>query len=98
MKLRIDLQEGFFDDDVAVLVNGRIVLDKEKVSTSLMLGLAATAETSVDDGENNIEVSVSSRGLRKNISVQVTDTVLLGISLRGDSIQYILAEKPFEYG
>ena len=95
--LHIALEEGFSDDQVAVSVDDGEVLRREGVSTRMQLGLADSADATVEPGRH--VVTVSARGASQTIDVEVEDEVFLGISLSrsGDAIEHRLSGQPFGY-
>ena len=48
-QLRIDLQEGFIDDTVEILLNGRQVFHRAGVNTRLQIGLADSVELEISE-------------------------------------------------
>src|SRR5258706_8256545 len=62
-QLRIDLQDGFQDDDVVVKVDGEERLRQAGVTTKKVLGLAGSVTVDVPEGQRSIELSVPSRGV-----------------------------------
>ena len=95
--MRIDLQEGFTDDDVEIYVNAAKVLEKEGVTTKRMLGLASSAEIDVPDGAFVIEVKVPTKNLSKTFSVESSDIPNLGISIHNGELKIITSKKRFGY-
>jgi hypothetical protein len=66
-KMRLDLQEGFNNDDVEILVNGNAVFRTAGVTTKRMLGLALATEVEVPAGPLHIEIPVPTKKLSKII-------------------------------
>ncbi len=95
--MRIDLQEGFNNDRVEILVNGKSVLQKEGVTTKRTLGLALSSETEVPDGALDIEINIPTKNLSQTISVEGSNTPNLGISIHNGEIKIIKSEKRFGY-
>ena len=95
--MRIDLQEGFSNDTVEILVNGNVVLQKEGVTTKRMLGLALSSEIDVPDGTLDIEIKVPTKTLSKSTSVETSNTPNLGISIHNGEIKIITSETHFGY-
>ena len=96
-KMRLDLQEGFNNDTVEILVNGQTVLQKEGVTTKLMIGLAVSSEIEAPDGTLDVEIKVPTKNLSKTISVETSNTPNLGISILNGEIKIITSETRFGY-
>jgi hypothetical protein len=95
--LRIDLQDGFDNDDVRIKVNGKEVYHRGDVTTKLLLGLADTTQTKVDDGAAEVEVAVPSRGLSQTERVEARGNVYLGVSVEAGRLRLNKSETPFGY-
>jgi hypothetical protein len=96
-KMHLDLQEGFNNDDVEILVNGNAVFRTAGVTTKRMLGLALATEVDVPNGALDIEIRVPTKNLSKTISVETSNTPNLGISIDDGEIKIITSEKRFGY-
>ena len=96
-KMRLDLQEGFNNDAVEILVNGSIVLQAEGVTTKRLLGLALSSEIEVPEGTLDIEIKVPTKTLSQTISVEASTTPNLGISIHSGQIKIITSERRFGY-
>jgi len=95
--MHIDLQEGFSNDAVEILVNGNSVLQAEGATTKRTLGLALASEIEVPDGTIDIEIRVPTKNLSKTISVEGSNTPNLGISIHDGEIKIITSERRFGY-
>jgi hypothetical protein len=97
-RLRIDLQEGFADDEVEIRINGREALHKQGVTTKRMLGLATSVEIEVpEDRPVTVQVEVPTKHLSKSILLSVADSPHLGISILNGEIKLIVSRKAFGY-
>lgn len=95
--LKIDLQEGFAQDSVRIMLNGELLAEETDVTTSLLLGFATTVETEAG-GSVELEVEVTNRGLSEIVMVDVSADTYLGISLSNNQFNIIISNKPFGYG
>ena|SRR5215207_1756419 len=94
--LHIALEEGFSDDAVTVGVDGEEVRHFEAVSTRMQIGLADTADATVQAGRH--VVTVSARGASRSIDVEVEDQLFLGISMsRSGAIEHRVSRERFGY-
>jgi hypothetical protein len=96
--LRIDLQDGFQDDDVVVKIDGKERLRQAGVTTKKVLGLAGSVTVDVPDGKRSIELSVPGRGVTKQVDVDTETTTHVGLSLAGQDVTVLVRDKPFGYG
>jgi hypothetical protein len=95
--MRVDLQDGFNDDEVEIHVNGKQVMRQEGVTTRRVLGFALSFEIDVDDGPVDIEIRVPTRNLSQTTSVEPRDTANVGVSIRNEEIKIITSSKRFGY-
>ena len=96
--IRIALQEGFSNDDVAVKVAGREVLRESGVKTRMQVGLAKSLEVEVPVGSTEIAVDVPTRAASALIQVDVAANVYVGISITEDGrITHKVSKEPFRY-
>jgi len=96
--LRIDLQDGFQDDDVVVKVDGEERLRQAGMTTKKVLGLAGSVTVDVPEGKRSIELSVPGRGVTKQVDVDTQTTTHVGLSLSGKDVTVLARDKPFGYG
>lgn len=95
--LTIDLQGGFQDDTVLVLVNGAQVFRKAHIRTLLPLGVADSFTTDVASGPVSVQIHVETKNLVDTISLDVSADTYLGISVENERIDYIVSDDPFGY-
>jgi hypothetical protein len=75
----IDLQDGFQQDSVMVMLDNQLVYG-ETATTSLALSLAHRITSSVSTGSHIIKVSMPTLQLQADTSVNVQDTLVLGVN------------------
>jgi|YNPNPStandDraft_1061719.scaffolds.fasta_scaffold05806_3 hypothetical protein len=95
--LRIDLQEGFARDAVAIKLNGKPAFSKKQVSTQLLLGKADSFTTAIAPGPLRIDLEVKTRKLQETIALQAEGNMYIGVSIVGDRLIYSVADKPYGY-
>jgi hypothetical protein len=95
--LGIDLQEGFSGETVMIELDGHEIFRQEKVQTKLLLGFAETTTYQVPEGDHELMIRVGSKGIEEKIKVETEGDIFLGISLVGEKIEVIYANKPFYY-
>ena len=94
--LHIALQNGFLDDKVLIIVNGKEVYRKSNVNTRLQIGLADLCGVEIKQGIVEVEISLSLKGIYRSIMFAVEDIAYLGISIRqSDKIYYKISYDPF---
>jgi len=96
--LRIDLQDGFDNDDVCIKVNGREVYHHRDVTTKLLLGLADTIETKAEDGSAVVEITVPTRKLSRTDKVDVKGDTYVGACVQRGGLRLLVSSTPFGYG
>src|ERR1700741_1256376 len=94
--LRLDLQEGWEDDEVAVAVDGREAF-RGRVRTQLQIGLAQLVELNVENGVRLITIGVPGRGVRQELGASVAGPTYLALSLEGGSLRHQLSTEMFGY-
>ena len=88
-RLKIDLQQGFANDDVVILVNGWEIYEKDSVSTRVQTALADSVVTDVPSGSSTVEIEVSTRLVKTEFSVSTNDTdITVGVSLESGEIRH----------
>lgn len=97
-RLGIDLQDGFQGDEVIVTIDGDERFRKRGVMTKRVLGLAANTRLEVPEGTVNVQISIPSRGVEKQLALDVSGDAWLGVSVSGDEITTTVSEKKFGYG
>jgi hypothetical protein len=95
--LKIDFQDGFNDDLVLVRFDGEEVFRKERVTTKLVIGYAASIERDVPEGQLHVEVILPEKGISGDIFVEVATPLYLGVSLDGNVIRFRISQSMFAY-
>jgi hypothetical protein len=97
--LYIALQDGFKNDSLRITVNGQDVYKKNDVTTNLVISLADSIETSVDDGtEATVKVEADSRNVTNSVVIQPSNTPYLAVSIgQNNKIEFIISKEPFRY-
>jgi hypothetical protein len=96
--LHIDLQEGFFEDTVAVFVNGNETYRKAGVKTRVQIGLAESLKVEVSEERVQVRVSLPLKNLSEAVEIQVSTDVYLGVSLSRDGkLICRTSGQPFRY-
>src|SRR5262245_32214628 len=96
-KLRVDFQEGFTHDQIDLRINGQERLQKEGVTTNLLLGLASSVEIEVPPGRVTIDIKIPTKNLAKTISLECSGSEYLGVSIENGRIEHIVSQQPFGY-
>ncbi len=80
--VQVDLQDGFADDVVEVRTEGRLAHRRTDVTTRHQIGLATSFEFPVAHLPVELEVVVTSRGLRRTVRLDAGGPMHLGVSER----------------
>lgn len=97
LTLRIDLQEGFAGDAVAIKLNGKRAFAKKQVSTQLLLGKADSFTTTIPPGPLRIDLEIKTRNLQETITLHAEHNTYIGVSIVENRLIYSLADKPYGY-
>jgi hypothetical protein len=99
--LFVHIQEGFKDDIVIVKVNENDVIVKEHITSSPLVGPAASFSIHVNEGLAIVKALVPHRNLQGSLEFQVDSDIYLGISIvesnGQEKIGFIKGERPFGY-
>ena len=96
--VEIHLQDGFEDDEVVVLMDGREVFSSDSVTSKALLGLAETITLEADTAGHEVTVELPRRGVSGNTSVPASERSYVGVTRQGDSLELIVTGEPFGYG
>ena len=96
--LQIALQDGFENDSVIILVNGRERYNKSGVTTNRVISLADTVTCSVDTLSAVIQVDVTSKNIRGNRDVLVSEFPFVAVGVgKGNVVEIIPSKESFRY-
>jgi hypothetical protein len=95
--LVIELQEGFKNDTVEILVDGREVFQKEGVRTDYTIGYADRAEWEGPSGMITVEVNLPQIDLTASIEVDVQKTKYLSVKVQEGRIEFKESDEMFYY-
>ncbi|MDQ3283739.1 MAG: hypothetical protein M3Q69_20245 [Acidobacteriota bacterium] len=96
--LGIDFQDGFENDEVLVRIGGEERFHRSGVTTKRVLGLAAHTKFALPDSAASVEIAVPTRGLARQIEVELARDTYLGISITSGDIVVITRHQRFGYG
>lgn len=94
--IRVDLREGFEDDEVVIRVGEEEVYRKEGVTTLPQIGRADGVDAPVGQGPVTVRVELPKRGLSGSFSVPAPG-LHLGISVEGGELTHEVSPTPFRY-
>ena len=93
---RVDLREGFQDDDVVLRIDGEEVYRRSGVTTLPQIGRADGVDVPVGEGPVTVEIDLPRRGVSGSFSVEAAG-MHIGISVSGDAIDHEVSSTPFRY-
>ena len=96
-ELYLDLQEGFSDDIVIVMINGNEMIREKHLTTSLLTGFAKSFKVQVEAGSIDLDASIPSRGINGSIKLIAESKTYIGISILDEQISFIESREPFGY-
>lgn len=94
--IRVDLREGFEDDEVVIHVGEQEVFRKQGVTTLTQIGRADGIDAPLAEGPVTVRVELPKRGLSESFSVPGPG-VHLGISVEGGELTHEVSATPFRY-
>ena len=83
--LKIDLQDGFINDEVNIRINGVEVFHKQSVKTRFQIGYAESFEVNVEQGLIKVEVTLPSKTLSESTTFEISNDMYLGVSVTPNS-------------
>ncbi len=97
--LTIELQDGFFQEDIVVSLAGRVLFQQEQLSSRPQIGLAVSFAATVAEGSVSLDILLPRHSTKPQVlSLIVSDNTWLGISL--DATGHLVsrtASTPFLY-
>jgi hypothetical protein len=96
--LKIDLQEGFVNDEVVMAMNDTVFFEKKSIRTRTQIGLADQVEVEVRHKQIQLRINVKSKALVGELTMKPKENMFLGISI-GKSNELIFKQQsePFRY-
>lgn len=94
--IRVDLREGFEDDEVVIHVGEQEVYRKQGVTTLTQIGRADGIDAPVAEGPLTVRVELPKRGLTKSFSLPAPG-LHLGISIEDGEMTHEVSPTPFRY-
>ncbi|WP_114953226.1 hypothetical protein [Sphingosinicella terrae] len=83
-RLKLALEEGFQDDYVVVLADGRMIAEETDVTTRYQISLARLVEIDLPPGTTEIEIRLPEKGLAGAIETDGSVPGTLRVSLGRD--------------
>ncbi len=80
-KISIHLQEGFEGDTVILSAYGRILAEKDFVTTRSTIPFATTLDVQVDDNDRALTVVVAGLSRRQEATIDIGAEPFLGLNL-----------------
>jgi len=97
-QLRIDLQEGFVGDTVAISLDGKEVFRESNLRTRLQIGLAKSFATEANQALTLVEIRVVERKLSAAFTVDTSNPVFVGVSVDpGGALAHRISREAFGY-
>ena len=98
MKVSIDLQEGFFNDDVTIFEKDKKIYHAEKIKTRMQIGLAASFEAELSGGKTTLRIVIPNRQIDEKKEIELTENMHVAVSVtEDDQLKWKMSEAPFMY-
>jgi hypothetical protein len=95
--LTIDLQDGYDNDEVVILINGEERYRNGSLRTDYAIGLAQSIQLGVPEGALQLRVNIPTRKLIADRPLDIAADVFVGVSLLNDAISFRVSEERFSY-
>jgi hypothetical protein len=95
--LKIDLQDGFMNDEVNIRINGAEVFHKKDVRTRFQIGYAESFEVTAEQGSIKFEVILPSKSLSESVVFEISNDMYIGVSVIKNTIHIRASEIAFGY-
>lgn len=96
--MKIDLQDGFYNDTVVIMANGKEVFKRENVNTRFQIGYALSAEAEIPEDSSRIRIDVPSKNVSHTMRTQIPVPQFLGVSLTPEGeLDCRFSDEPFNY-
>jgi hypothetical protein len=98
MKVSIDLQEGFFKDEVTVFDNDKKIYQDENVKTRTQIGLAASFDAEMKGNETTLRILIPTRQIDEKKQITLIENLHIAVSVTEENkLEWKLSEAPFMY-
>ena len=98
MKVSIDLQEGFFNDEVTIFEKDKKIYHAEKIKTRMQIGLAASFEVELSGEKTTLRIVIPNRQIDEKKEIELAENLHVAISLtEDDKLEWKMSEAPFMY-
>ena len=98
MKVSIDLQEGFSNDEVTIFEKDKKIYQAENVKTRTQIGLAASFATELTGKKTTLRMVVPSRRIDEKKEIEPTENLHIAVSVTEENkLEWKLSEAPFMY-
>jgi len=98
MKVSIDLQEGFFNDEVTIFEKDKKIFQAENVKTRTQIGLAASFAAEMTGKKTTLRVVVPSHQIDVKKEIELAENLHIAISVTEENkLEWKLSEAPFMY-
>jgi hypothetical protein len=96
-KLTFHLQEGFNNDEVQVLSEGRMLFQRTAVTTKRLLGYADVIEVQAAESVAGVVVRVPTHGLSYTFTLPPGGPLHIALSIEAGRVVHRLSESSFGY-
>lgn len=98
MKVAIDLQEGFENDEVLIFDKEKKIFQSENVKTRTQIGLAKSVEVELSGEKAHLRVEIPSRNISEKKEIELTENLHIAVSVtEDDKLDWRMSESPFYY-
>ncbi len=95
--LTIDLQEGFFGDEVVIRINGLQVYQRDHVATNYAISRADSVQQELAAGQAVVQIELPLKGISQEIPLVISGPRFLALSISNNRVVHSLSDEPFRY-
>jgi hypothetical protein len=93
MTLHVALRDGFRNDTVTIMVNGKEVYRKSGVTTDLTISFADSVEVPVEGPTARLEVAVEG-GQNGSDEIRLAETPFVAVRILGGNLEFQTSKDP----
>ena len=96
-KIAVDLQEGFSNDAVEIVINGKLIYSEKSISSDNSIGLADLIQAETKDDTIWLEVFLPQKQMKNIILLNVNATPYIGVKFSETAIVFTSSTESFSY-
>jgi len=95
--LTIDLQDGYDDDAVVILVDGEEKYRNSSLKTDYAIGLTVSIQIRLPEGTVKLTINIPTHKLHADKRLDVDADIFVGVNIVNGAISFRVSKERFEY-